>query len=80
MLNGMSMRTGPQTPILQRSGGMGINMGSSMMSVPSPSLIRLTPIDKKKSRTQPAIHMTPGNKSCITQKPHLYLLLYTQIE
>jgi len=54
---------GPQTPILQRSGGMGINMGSSMMSVPSPSLIRLTPIDKKKSRTQPAIHMTPGGGS-----------------
>jgi len=54
---------GPQTPILQRSGGIGITMGSSMMSVPSPSLIRLTPIDKKKSRTQPAIHMGPGGGS-----------------
>ncbi len=31
-----------------------------MMSVPSPSLIRLTPHDKKKSRTQPAIHMNQG--------------------
>jgi hypothetical protein len=32
-----------------------------MMSVPSPSLTRLTPHDKKKSRTQPAIHMNQGN-------------------
>ena len=40
--------------------GVGINVGSSMMSVPSPSLIRLTPQDKKKSRTQPAIHMNQG--------------------
>lgn len=52
--------TGPQTPIMQRQGGISSTIGSSMMSVPSPSLIRLTPHDKKKSQTQPAIHMHQG--------------------
>ena len=52
---------GPQTPIMQRATGINNTIGSSMMSVPSPSLIRLTPHDKKKSRTQPAIHMNQGS-------------------
>lgn len=55
-----SRMPGPQTPILQRTTGISNTIGSSVMSVPSPSLIRLTPHDKKKSRTQPAIHMNQG--------------------
>lgn len=51
---------GPQTPILQRTAGLNNAIGNSIMSVPSPSMIRLTPHDKKKSRTQPAIHMNQG--------------------
>ncbi|XP_059350821.1 kinase suppressor of Ras 1-like [Daphnia carinata] len=54
---------GPQTPILQRTAGMNNAIGNSIMSVPSPSMIRLTPHDKKKSRTQPAIHMNQGGGS-----------------
>ncbi|KZS20755.1 Kinase suppressor of Ras 1 [Daphnia magna] len=54
---------GPQTPILQRTAGLNNAIGNSIMSVPSPSMIRLTPHDKKKSRTQPAIHMNQGGGS-----------------
>ena len=54
------MGDGSSTPNLQRPAGGGNNVGSSMVSVPSPSLTRLTPQDKKKSRTQPTMHMTQG--------------------
>ncbi|EFX69435.1 hypothetical protein DAPPUDRAFT_329047 [Daphnia pulex] len=54
---------GPQTPIMQRTTGISNTIGSSTTSVPSPSLNRLTPHDKKKSRTQPAIHMNQGGGS-----------------
>lgn len=45
---------------MQRTTGISNTIGSSTTSVPSPSLNRLTPHDKKKSRTQPSIHMNQG--------------------
>ena len=48
----LSRNNPPQTPLQQQQ-----QTGGSVMSVSSLSMIRLTPQDKKKSRTQPAMHV-----------------------